>query len=156
MPPWQTLKALVLYLKPDKAVQLCRSLRFRGAYLYYAAAATQDGQHGAAATIKCRMTTGTVKQQAMAETSTCSPVSAELTAILYALGHARDMLRKTAHVYVATTSKEVLSAIEKGHKMGCGREVVLKIADAVLEIESVGHKAKVFLVPRDRGIRGVA
>ena len=34
MPPWQTLKESVLYLKPDEAVQLCRSLRFRGAYLY--------------------------------------------------------------------------------------------------------------------------
>jgi ribonuclease HI len=146
----------VLYLEADEAVQLCRSLRFRGAYLYYTAAETQDEQIGAAATIKYRMTTGTVKQQAMAEALTCSPVSAELTAILYALEHARDTLRKTAHVYVATTSKAALSAIEKGHKVGCGREVVRKIADAVLEIESVGHKVTVFLVPADKGIRGVA
>jgi hypothetical protein len=139
MPPWQTLKESVLYLEADEAVQLCRSLRFRGAYLYYAAAETRDEQFGAAAIIKYRMTTGTVKQQAMAETLTCSPVSAELTAMLYALEHARDTLRKTAHVYVATTSREALAAIEKGHRVGCGREVVHKIADAVLEMESVGH-----------------
>jgi ribonuclease HI len=156
MPPWQTLKESVLYLKPDEAVQLCRSLRFRGAYLYYAAAETGGEQIGAAATIKYRMTTGTVKQQAVAETKTCSLISAELTAILYALEHARDTLRKTAHVYVATKSKEALSAIAKGHKVGCGREVVHKIADAVLEMESVGHKVTVFLVPCDKGIRGVA
>lgn len=102
------------------------------------------------------MTTGTVKQRAMAEISTCSHVSAELTAILYAIGHARDTLRKTAHVYVATTSKEALSAIEKGQKVRCGREVVHKIADAVLEMESVGHRVTVFQVPSDKGIRGVA
>jgi ribonuclease HI len=155
MPPWQTLKESVLYLEPDEAVQLCRSLRFRGAYLYYAAAETQDEQIGAAATIKYRMTTGTVKQQAMAETLTCSPVSAELTAILYALEHARDTLRKTAHVYAATTSKEALAAIEKGQRVGCGREVMHKIAETVLEMESVGHRVTVFLVPCDKGIRGV-
>jgi hypothetical protein len=82
------------------------------------------------------MTTGTVKQQAMAETSTCSLVSAELTATLYALEHARDTLRKTAHVYVARTSIDALSAIEKGHKVRCGREVVPMIANAILEMES--------------------
>ena len=147
MPPWQSLKGSVLYLKPNEAVQLCRSLRFRGAYLYYAAAETQDERVGAAATIKYRMTTGIVKQQAIAETQTCSLVSAELKAILYTLEHARDTLRKTAHVYVATTSREALSAIKKGHKVGCGREEVPKIADAVLEMESVGHKMTVFLVP---------
>jgi ribonuclease HI len=156
MPPWQTLKGSVLYLEPAEAVQLCRSLRFRGAYLYYAAAEMQDERVGAAATIKYRMTTGTVKQQAIAETSTCSLVNAELTAILYALQHARDTLRKTAHVYIATTSREALSAIEKGHKVGGGREVVPKVANAVLEMESVGHRVTVFLVPCDKGIRGVA
>ena len=31
-----------------------------------------------------------------------------------------------------------------------------KIADAVLEMESVGHRVTVFLVPRDKDIRGVA
>lgn len=96
------------------------------------------------------------KQQAIPETSTCSPVSAELTAILYAVEHARDTLRKTAHVYVATTSREALSAIEKGQRGRCGREVVHKIADAVLEMESVGHRVRAFLVPGDEGIRGVA
>jgi ribonuclease HI len=145
-----------MYLEPAEAVQLCRSLRFRGAYLYYAAAATQDGQYDAAAIIKYRMTTGTVKQQAIAETSTCSPVSAELTAIRYAIEHARDTLRKTTHVYVATTSKEALPAIKKGQKVRCGREVVHEIVDAVLEMESVGHQVTVFLVPCDKGIRGVA
>ncbi|GAB7336447.1 hypothetical protein MBLNU13_g09741t1 [Cladosporium sp. NU13] len=155
MPPWQTLKESVLYLEPDEAVQLCRSLRFRGAYLYYAAAETQDELRGAATIIKYHMTTGTLKQQAMAETLMCSPVSAELTAILYALEHARDTLRKTAHIYIATTSKEALSAIEKGHRVGCGREVVHKITDAVLEMESVGHRVTVFLVPSDKGIRSV-
>jgi ribonuclease HI len=116
----------------------------------------QDERVGAAATIMYRMTTGTVKQQAMAETSTCSLVSAELTATLYALEHARDTLRKTAHVYVATTSREALSAIEKGHEVGRGGEVVPKIADAVLETESAGHQVTFFFVPCDKGIRGVA
>lgn len=59
-------------------------------------------------------------------------------------------------VYVATTSKEALSAMEKGQKVRCGREVVHKIADALLEMESVGHRVTVFLVPCDKGIRGVA
>lgn len=127
----------------------------RGAYLYYAAAKTQNQQIGAATTIKYRMTTGTVKQQATAETSTCSPVSAELTAIPYVLKHARDSIRKTAHVY-ATTNKEALSAIEKGHRVGRGRKVVDKIADAVLEIESVGCRVTVLLVPADKGICCVA
>jgi hypothetical protein len=60
MPPWQTLKRSAMYLEPAEGVQLCRSLRFRGAHLYRAAAAI----------IKYRMTAGTMKQQAMAETST--------------------------------------------------------------------------------------
>jgi hypothetical protein len=38
----------------------------------------------------------------------------------------------------------------------CGREVVHKIADAVLEMESVGRRVTVFLVPGDKGIRSVA
>ena len=84
-------------MEPDEAVQLCRSLRFRGAYLYYAAAEVQDEQIGAATTIKYRMTTGRVKQRAIAETSMCSPVDAKLTAILYAVEHAEDTIRKTAH-----------------------------------------------------------
>lgn len=67
-----------------------------------------------------------------------------------------DTLRKTAHVYVAARSREALSVIEKGQRVGCGREVVHKIADAVLEMESVGHRVTVFLVPSDRGVRGVA
>ena len=116
--------------EPEDAVQLCRSLRFRGAYLYYAAAETQDELIGAAAIVKYRGTTGTVKQQAMAECSTCSLIGAELTATLYALEHARDTLRKTSHVYVATMNREALSAIAKGQEVGCGREVVDKIVDA--------------------------
>jgi ribonuclease HI len=146
----------VLYLEPAEAVQLCRSLRFRGTYLYHAAAEIQDKQVGAAAIIKYRMTTGTVKQQAIAETSTCSLTGAELTAILYALEHARDTVCKTAHVYVATSSREALSAFGKGHKVGCGRQVVPKIADSVLEMDGVGYRVTVFLVPSDKGIRGVA
>ena len=47
-PPWQTLKGSMLYPEPVGAVQLCRSLRFRGAYLYYAAAEIQEEQVGAA------------------------------------------------------------------------------------------------------------
>lgn len=156
MPPWQTLKGSVIFMDPAEAVQLCRSLRFRGAYLYYAASERQDEQVVAAAIIKYRMTTGMVKQQAMAKAFTCSAISAELTAILYALEHAKDTLRKTAHVYVAITSIEALSAIEKGQKVRCGREVVHKIADAVLEMESAGHRVTVFLVPCDKCIRGVA
>lgn len=116
MLPWQSLKGPVLYVEPGEAVQQCCSLRFRGAYLYYAAAQTQDEQFGASAIIKYRMTTGTIKQKAIAEVSTCSLVSAELTVILYALEHARDTLRKTAHVHAAATSRASLSAIEKGHQ----------------------------------------
>jgi hypothetical protein len=59
-------------------------------------------------------------------------------------------------IHVATTSREAPSAIEKGHNVRCGREVVPKIADAVLEMESVGHRVTVFLVPYDKGICGVA
>jgi len=65
----------------------------------------QNEQIGAAAIIQYLMTTGTIKQQAITEGAMSPLVSAELTAILYALEHARDTLRKTAHVYVATTSR---------------------------------------------------
>jgi hypothetical protein len=65
-------------------------------------------------------------------------------------------LRKTAHVCVASTSREALSAIEKGQKVRCGREVVHKIADAVLEMEGVGHRVTVFLAPGDKSICGVS
>jgi len=51
-----------LYPEPEDAVQLCRSLRFRGAYLYYVASETQDELIGATPIIKYRMTTGAVKQ----------------------------------------------------------------------------------------------
>lgn len=61
MPPWQTLKESVLYLKLEDAVQLCQSLRFRSADLYYAAAETREELISAATIIKYRMTTGTVK-----------------------------------------------------------------------------------------------
>jgi hypothetical protein len=53
--------------------------------------------------------TGTVRQQAIAEISRCSLVSARLVAILYALEHGR-----TAHVYAALTNRKTLSAIKKG------------------------------------------
>lgn len=124
--------------------------------LHDAAAETEGEQLGAAATIKYKMTTGTVKQQAIAETPECSLISAELTTILYALEHAGDTLRKTAYVYVATKSKEALSGIEKWQRVGYGREVVPNFADAVLEMKSVGHRVTVFLVPWYGGIRGVA
>ena len=101
------------------------------------------------------MTTGTVKQQAIAETPKCSLISAELTTILYALERAGDTLRKTAYVYIATKSKEALSGIEKWQRVGSGREVVPNFADAVLEMKSVGPRVTVFLVPWYGGIRGV-
>jgi hypothetical protein len=84
------------------------------------------------------------------------PSSAGLTAILYALECARETLRKLTHAYVATTSRGTLSAFEKDQRVGCGREVVHEIADAVLEMEIVGDQMTVFLVPYDRDIRGVA
>jgi type II secretory pathway component HofQ len=65
-------------------------------------------------------------------------------------------MRKAAHVYVATTSREALAAIEKGHKVRCRRSVVQNIANAVLKMEGVGHRATIFLVPSDKGIQGVA
>jgi hypothetical protein len=58
--------------------------------------------------------------QDFASATTCSLASAELTAILYALEHGMDTLRKTAHIYVATTSRDALSAIEKRHSVGVG------------------------------------
>jgi hypothetical protein len=151
MQPWQTLEESALHLEPNEAVQLCRSLRYRGAYVYYAAADTQDEQVGAAASIKYRTMTSTVKQQAIAETLTCSIDRAKLAAILYAIQYSTDTLRKTAH----TTSREALSIIEKGHMVGCGRGVVHKVADAVPEMESVNHHVTVFLVPFGKSIRGV-
>lgn len=102
------------------------------------------------------MTTSTVKQQAVAETSTCSLASAELTAILYALEYARKTLPIPARVYVGTTSREALLAIRKGHKVGRRRGRVLKIAEVVLEMEEVGHRGTVLLGPSDKGIHGVA
>lgn len=56
IPPWQTLEKLVLYSKLDKAVQLCRSLRFRGACLHCATAETEGEQVGVAAIMKYQMT----------------------------------------------------------------------------------------------------
>jgi len=67
------------------------------------------------------MASGTVMQRAIAKTPTCSFISAGLVARLYALKHVRDTVRKTAHVYVATTSREALSAIEKGQRVRVGR-----------------------------------
>lgn len=116
MPSWQTLKESVTYLEPGEAVHLCRSLRFRGAHLYFAASETDRKRIGVAAAINYRMETGTVKQQAIAWSSTCSLESAELTAIRYALQHARETLRKMVHVYIATTSREALATIEKATK----------------------------------------
>lgn len=60
------------------------------------------------------------------------------------------------YFYIATTSKEALSAIEKGHKVKCEREIVHKIADTILEIEGVSHCVIVFLVSSDEGTRGVS
>jgi hypothetical protein len=99
----------------------------------------QDEKIGAGTIIKYWVIMGTGKRQAMAETSTCSLVSDELTAILYVLEHARETLQKTAYVYVVTTSREALSTIEKAYKVRCGREDVHKPADTVHEMESVGH-----------------
>lgn len=45
MPPWQTLKESVVYLEAGEAVQLCRSLRSWGAYLYYEQAYRCSGDH---------------------------------------------------------------------------------------------------------------
>ena len=118
-------------LEPIEAVQLWRSLRFRGATLYRAAATTHNGQHGAAAIFKYRITTSSVKQETMWHASTCLPVDVELTATLYVIEHAHATLRKTARVYVATIIEAALSAVEKGQKVRCGREVVHKIADTV-------------------------
>jgi hypothetical protein len=102
---------------------------------------------GAAATLTYRTPTSTVKQQAIATTSFAN---AELTAVAYAFVHTSDTLRKTARVYVATTSRDVLSTVEGGHKVGCGRGVGHKIAEAVLEMENIGHRMKVFFGPGEK------
>jgi hypothetical protein len=47
MPPRQTVQESMTYLEPAEAVQLCRSLRLRGPYLYYAAVEKQDEKIGA-------------------------------------------------------------------------------------------------------------
>lgn len=55
MPPWQCQRGSELYLEPKEVVQLCRSLRFLGAYLYYAAAEPRNDRIGAAAIIKSKL-----------------------------------------------------------------------------------------------------
>lgn len=143
------------YMGADEAVQLCRSLRFRGAYLYYAATEMDGRRVSAAAIIKYRMVTGIVKHQVIGWSSTCSTLAAELAAILYATQHANSVLRKTTHLYIATTSKDALEAIERGYSAKRGREVLHKLADTVSQLQSVGHQVTFLQVPGDRGIRGV-
>lgn len=62
------------------------------------------------------------------------------------LEHAKDRLRKAAHASSAKMSREASSAIDMEHKVRCEREVVHKIADAVLEMESVGYRVTIILV----------
>jgi hypothetical protein len=49
-----------------------------------------------------------------------------------------------------------MSAIEKELRAACGLKSVHKVVDPVLKIESAGHRVTVFLVPNDKGYRGVA
>ena len=65
MPPWQCSQRSTHFNNSEEAVLLCRSLRFRGAYIYYAGTAVQGKRVGAAAIIKYRMTTGVVRQEAI-------------------------------------------------------------------------------------------
>lgn len=65
----------------------------------------------AVAVIKYRVNNGTVKQQAFARSSTCSLLSAVIMGMLRASHHARDTMRNSAHVHVATTSREAFTAI---------------------------------------------
>lgn len=155
MPPWHFLQRSVRWTDEDEAVLLCRSLRFRGAYIYYAAGVGQNKRVGAAAIIKYRMTTGVVQQETIGWSSTCSLLNADLTGIWYALQHARRTIRKSAHVYVATANRGALIAIQKGHDATSGGETRHKVAETVLELESVGHRVTMFWVPFDRKIRGL-
>jgi ribonuclease HI len=155
MPPWQSMRGAVRFLEGEEAVLLCRSLRFRGAYIYYAAGAAGEKHVGAAAIIKYRMTTGVIRQEIIGSTSTCSMLNAELTGIWYALQHARNTIRKTAHIYVATTSLDAIAAIQRGQNATRGRESLQRIGDAVHDLGSVNHRVTIFLVPGNKTIRGV-
>lgn len=59
-------------MEGEKAVLLCRSLRFRGAHIYYATGATGNKLIGVAAIIKYRMSTGVIRQETISRTSICS------------------------------------------------------------------------------------
>jgi hypothetical protein len=155
IPPWQSMNRAVRVMEGEQAMLLCRSLRLRGAYIYYAAGATGNKRVGAAAVIKYRMTTGVIRQETIGWTSTCSMLSAELMGIQYALLHARNTIRKAAHIYVATTSRDALTAIRQDREATKGQETLHKIADAVRDLERVDHRVTIFLVPWDRNIRGV-
>jgi len=112
----------------------------RGAYIYDAAGTAGQRRSGAAAIIKYRMTTGTVRQETIGWASTCSTLNAQLRGILYALQHARRTIGKTAHVYVATASREALTAIQEGQVGRKGRETLHKVADGIRDLESVDHQ----------------
>jgi hypothetical protein len=90
------------------------------------------------------------------EALTCSLLRAELTAILYAFEHARDILRSTANVCIAIKGRDTLSVTKKRHRIRYRREVSSKVANAVLEMESVGHRVTSFLVHCEQGLRGIA
>ena len=79
----------------------------------------------------------------------------ELIGILYALKHARRTIRKSAHVHVATMSRNALETIQKGHGAIRGRAVLHCVANTIGDLGSVGHRVTIFLVPADRSIRGV-
>lgn len=97
-----------------------------------------------------RMTNCTVKSQVFVRAPTCSLLSAEIMGIAYALEHARRTLRNSAQVHVATTCRATLGAIERGQRAKAGREAVQKVAEVIVEMESVGHKVTLFLVPQDK------
>lgn len=86
-------------------MQLCRSLQFRGAYLNYIAVETDEKRIGAAVIIKYWMTASAVKRLAIAWSSMCSLSCAEVTALLYALEHARDIAQDSTRVHSSDESR---------------------------------------------------
>ena len=155
MPPWQSLLRSTRSTNSEEAVLLCRSVRLYGGYIYYTAGVIENKRVGAAAIMKYRTTSGVVQQETIGRSSTCSILNAELTGIRSALQHARRTIRKSARVYVATASRDAFMTIRKGLHATVGRETLHTVADTILELESVGHRVSVFLIPDGRQISGL-
>jgi len=66
--------------------------------------------------------------------STCSVLNRAVIGVQYALQHAQKTTRKSAHGYVATTSRDTPVAIKKGRDASKGKETLHKIADVIRDL----------------------